>query len=124
MTFNTKAFSAAQQQGVLVITPLGDSLSFRDVDVQREGVEIKDYLSSNQVTQLIVDLGRSHYFGSLMIGIINSLGQTVRQNGGQMVMCNASDEMQTILKVMKLDTLWPMIPTLPQAIKVVKTWKQ
>ena len=120
MTFNTKAFTVAEQQGTCILTPQGDSLSYRDVDVQREGLEIKEYLTKQQITRLIIDLSRSRYFGSLMIGIINSLGQSVRQNGGKMVLCNASTEMETILKVMKLDTIWPLVPNLSQALQVVQ----
>ncbi len=123
MIWNTKAFAVSVQQEILVVTPQGDSLSFRDVDIQRECAEIKDHIERTRVQRVVVDLGRSAYFSSLMIGLINSIGQAAKENGGQMVLCNASQEMQTVLTVMKLDTLWPMFPTLPQALKVMKAWK-
>lgn len=124
MTINTRAFSLTEKQGVIVITPAGDSLSFRDIDLQREGNEIKQFLEQTSSKRVIVDLERSHYFGSLMIGLINSFGQTIKKNGGEMYLCNASPEMLTILKVMKLDTLWPHFPTLAHALKVAKSSMQ
>jgi len=123
MTLNTKTFDVSTQQGVLVITPNGDSLSYRDIDIQREGTEIKDYILKTGTKEVVVDMGRSNYFGSLMLGVINSIGQSARKNNGHMVICNASDEMRNILAVMKLDTLWPLLPTLAAGIKVVKAWK-
>ena len=123
MTLNTRTFDTSLQQDVLVVTPNGDSLSYRDIDIQREGAEIKDYILKTGTKQVVVDMGRSNYFGSLMIGVINSIGQSARQNNGHMAICNASEEMRNILDVMKLDTLWPLLPTLPDAIKVVKAWK-
>jgi len=123
MTLTTKSFDVAEQQGVLVITPAGDTLSFRDVDIQREGSQILEYLKQSETKRLVVDLSRSKYYGSLMIGIIHSFGQTVKDQGGQMYTCGASDQMQSVLKIMKLDELWPNFPNRIDAVKVAKAWK-
>lgn len=120
MTFNTKTFEASLKQGILVVTPNGDSLSYRDVDIHREGIELKDYIQQEKIQHVVVDLGRSNYFSSLMLGVINSLGQSALRNGGRMLLCNASEEMQTVLRIMKLDMLWPVVPTLAEALKAVK----
>jgi len=123
MTSTTKLFAVAEQSGVLIVTPHGDALSHRDVDVQREATMVNDRLKSENVQRLVVDLSEGNYFGSLMIGILNSFGQTVKAQGGTMVLSGASPDMQAIMKVMKLDTLWPMFPTRADAIKVAKAWK-
>ena len=122
MTLNTKSFQLTEKKGILIITPLGDAVSFRDIDVQREGVEINEYLSKSEIKRLVIDLGRSNYFGSMVIGVINSFGQTMKEAGGQMFVAGASKEMQAIMKVMRLDTLWPSFPTAADAIKVAKAW--
>ncbi|MCA8989052.1 MAG: STAS domain-containing protein [Planctomycetaceae bacterium] len=122
MTINTKLFDLTEEQGVVVITPLGDSISYRDVDVHREGQEITEYLKSSETRKLVIDMSKANYFGSLMIGLINSFGQTVKKSGGQMCLGGASTEMLSIMKVMKIDTLWPHFPTRAHAIKVAKAW--
>ncbi|HBN78733.1 MAG TPA: hypothetical protein DD473_23565 [Planctomycetaceae bacterium] len=123
MTNNTKSIELTQQKGITILTPMGDTLSYRDIDVQREGLEINSQLKSTEAQVVIVDMSRSNYFGSLMIGVINSFGQTVKQRNGQMFLCGASDEMQAVLKVMKLESLWPHFPKLADALKVAKAWK-
>ncbi len=123
MTNNTYTFEISHQNGITILTPVADTLSYRDIDVQREGQEIINHLKSNDVQVLIVDMSRANYFGSLMIGIINSYGQTVKQRNGQMFLCGASDEMLAVLKIMKLDSLWPHFPKRADALKVAKAWK-
>lgn len=123
MTQNTKTFVVSTTRHAVVITPQGDTLSFRDIDIQREGDEIREMLQKSNVQRVVVELGHSNYFGSIMIGMINSFGQVVKEQGGQMVLCNASNDMQAILKIMKIDSLWPYFPTQAQAIKVLKAWK-
>ncbi|MBL4883374.1 MAG: STAS domain-containing protein [Planctomycetaceae bacterium] len=123
MTINTNAFDVSIQRHAVVITPLGDTLSYREVDLQREAGEIKDLLKEKEVLRLVLDLGSSNYFGSNMIGMINSFGLQVKEQGGQMVICNASDDMEAILKVMKLDTLWTLYPTQAKAIKALRAMK-
>ncbi len=120
MTQNTKAFDVSTHRGVVVVTPLGDTLSFRDIDIQREADEISEMIRNQNLKRLVIDMGHSNYFGSIMIGMINSFGQLVKEQGGQMVLCNASQDMQAIMKIMKIDTLWPYVPTLAKAIKAAK----
>ncbi len=120
MTQNTKAFDVSTHRGVVVVTPLGDTLSFRDIDIQREADEISEMIRNQNLKRLVIDMGHSNYFGSIMIGMINSFGQLVKEQEGQMVLCNASQDMQAIMKIMKIDTLWPYVPTLAKAIKAAK----
>lgn len=122
MTHNTRGFELSNQHGVLVLTPQGDSLSYRDTDLQRECAEIKSQIEAVGMQRVVVDLGRSAYFSSLMIGLISSIGQSVRRNGGQMFLCNASPEMQTVFKIMKIDTLWPVYSTLAEGVRAMKDW--
>ncbi|MBV08782.1 STAS domain-containing protein [Rubinisphaera sp.] len=123
MTNNTKSIELTHQNGITILTPMGDTLSYRDIDVQREGMDINQQLKTAGTQVIIVDMSRSNYFGSLMIGVINSFGQTVKQRNGQMFLCGASDEMQSVLKIMKLESLWPHFPKLADALKVAKAWK-
>ncbi|MCG6155197.1 STAS domain-containing protein [Rubinisphaera margarita] len=123
MTSTTKLFAISEQNGVSVITPHGDALSHRDVDVQREATMVNELLQRENVQRLVVDLSEGNYFGSLLIGILNSFGQTVKKQGGMMVLAGASTDMQAIMKVMKLDTLWPHFPNRNDAVKIAKAWK-
>ena len=124
MTQTTNAFHYSKKRNAVIIAPQGDALSYRDIDLQREGEEVRKRLEEDTVLRLAIDLGSSNYFGSIMIGMINSFGQVVKKAGGQMVLCNASEEMLAILKVMKIDTLWPHFPTQSKAIKILKAWKE
>ncbi len=124
MTKNTNAFDISKHRGgVVVMTPLGDTLSFRDVDLHRESEEIVEMIRNDHLRRLVIDLRNSNYFGSIMIGMINSFGQAVKEQGGQMILCNASDDMQAVLKIMKIESLWPHVPTQSKAVKLARSWK-
>lgn len=78
----------------------------------------------NELWKVVIDLGAASYFGSIMIGMFNDIGRYAAENGGQMVMCDASVEMAEIMRVMKISDLWPCVPKKAQAIQVLKVWKE
>jgi anti-anti-sigma factor len=108
---------------VVEVSPLGDALSFRQSDLIQDVHEIEKFMRDNAKNKVLVDFSRKDYFGSIVIGAISSIGQTSRELGGQMVLCNASPAMQEILSVMKITDIWPSFPEKKHALKVLKAWK-
>ena len=59
-------------------------------------------------------------FGSLMIGLVHGLAREVVEAGGRAVICNASDQMQTVLRTMKIDDTLMNFNSRKVALKAVK----
>jgi anti-anti-sigma factor len=116
-----KVFLAEQKDETLVVIPQGDAIGFRDSDIHGEMKTLLALLDDKaQFVNLVVDLKHAEYFGSTILGGLNSLGLKVRDAGGSAALCNVSEEMRSILKVMNLDSLWPNFNSRKAALKFVK----
>jgi anti-anti-sigma factor len=114
-----KVFPAELRKDTLVVSPRGDSISFRDSDIDKEIKVLLEILDQPQAKNLVVDLEASRYFGTTIIGAFNVLGTKARDRGGKIALCNASGDMRGILSVMNLDTLWPHYDSLKEALRAV-----
>lgn len=115
-----KIFDLSEQRGVLIVIPRGDAVGFRDMDVEQELQEILSRIDGDDIRRVVVDLGGSSYFGSVMIGAVNAIGKSARDQGGEMAICNASSEMKAVMAAMKLDELWEQFDSRSDAMKAVK----
>lgn len=122
MTRLSQVFDMKTKDNILIVIPRGDATSFRGVDIEREMHDIKNHMQQNNMWKVAVDLSAASFFGSLILGVINSIGQYAKENGGTLVMFGASDQMKEVLKLMKLSELWPDFPEEKHAMKVLKVW--
>lgn len=102
MTSDRPVFEFEQQDGVLIITPNGPFMEFRDHDVRNAYNDAYRILSGDDIRHLVVDFSRLDYFGSTFVGILLRLAKKVRGDGGQAVLCNLSDTMRDMLKSLML----------------------
>ncbi len=120
MSATQSIFNIEQVKGVLVVIPGGDALSYRDIDLAREIGEVRSRISAMDPPQIVVDLGRSGYIGSVMIGAISEFAEHTRNSGGTFAVCEASPDTISVLRVMKLDERWPMFDNRRAAVKFVR----
>lgn len=119
-TRNHKVFLAELQGDTMIVSPQGDAAGFRDTDISHELKTLLELVDDPRVANLLVDFGRSNYFGSIIIGAIHNLGVKVRAGGGKLGMCDISDEMLETLKTLKLDTIWTTYDSRKAALKAFK----
>lgn len=110
-----KVFTVEHDRLTLIVAPRGDAIAFRESDVQGELETLCQLTQKADVQNLIIDWGSSNYFGTTMIGALVGVARKITEAGGRAVMCNASPQMQSVLKVMNLDKLWPLFDTLKAA---------
>jgi hypothetical protein len=67
----------------------------------------------------VVDLSGNNYFGSIVIGSLVQLGNLVREKGGRIALCGASRDMQDVLRLLKLDSMWEMFPSRRAALRAI-----
>lgn len=106
MPYEQRVFSSELRGGILTIAPQGDALGFRDSDIDADVTTLRQQIAEQKAPFVIADLSNARYFGSVIIGAINLLGQEAKKAGGEMVLCGASPEMQKMLEITGLLGLW------------------
>ncbi|MEX0704621.1 MAG: STAS domain-containing protein [Planctomycetales bacterium] len=118
-TRDHKVFAAERQGTALIVLPQGDAIGFRESDLQKELDTLLRLLKDPEL-DLVVDLSRSNYFGTVILGAINELGLRVRARGGRTALCCVSEAMREILGVMHLDELWASYETRKEALRALR----
>ena len=112
-----KVFPVEMHGSTVVVAPKGDAVSFRDSDVLGELNTVLEILDHLGPVNLLIDLSGDDYYGSTIIGAINNMATKVRDAGGRVALCAASQQMLDVLKIMKLDQLWMNFDTRKIALK-------
>jgi anti-anti-sigma factor len=102
MTTDRQVFEFERHENVLIITPNGPFMDFRDNDVRDGYNAAYRILTEPEVEHLIVDFTRMDYFGSTFVGILIRLSKKVRRDGGKAVLCNLSENMHQMMKSLML----------------------
>ena len=112
-----KVFPVEMHGSAVVVAPQGDAVSFRDSDVVGELNTVLEILDHLGPVDLLIDLSGDDYYGSTIIGAINNMASKVRDAGGRVALCAASQQMLDVIRIMKLDQLWMNFDTRKIALK-------
>lgn len=102
MTGDSNVFDFSTHDDILVVMPVRDFMSLRDSDLRDAYNDTYRLLMDGSVKHLIFDFEQMQYFGSTFVGIMIRLARKTRQSGGEAVLCNVSEEMQSMLKQLML----------------------
>ncbi|MBC8288961.1 MAG: STAS domain-containing protein [Planctomycetes bacterium] len=72
---------------------------------------------SNEPARLLLDLSRTRFFGSGMLGVIFRVWNRVSTRGGSLAMCCAHGVVADVLKVTNVERLWNLYETQEDALK-------
>jgi anti-anti-sigma factor len=104
---------------VAVITP---SQGLETVpDDRREKVidMILGPLHSRPPAALVFDLSQVAYLGSIFLSFLLRCHKRTKEQGGEVAIANAHPRTRELLQLTALDRLWPLYPTLAEALKAV-----
>lgn len=87
---------------VLILTPHGPFMEFRDSEIRNAYNEAYRRLCESGVRHLLADFSHLDYFGSTFVGILIRLARRVRSNQGEAVLCHLSDNMKDMLRTLML----------------------
>ncbi len=108
----------SQQQGVTIIA-LGPSYDSLDVDALDElGSVLLTTCATVEPPLIVVDASRTSFIGSTFIEILVRAWKRLSQRGGTMVLCGVQPFCAEVMRVTRLDTLWPTCATLQEAVAV------
>lgn len=103
----------------LVVIPRGDAAGFNPTAVNSELATITELAQTPPVKHLVIDFGEANYFGSIVLGALVQLAQAVRQRGGRIALCGLSEDMQQVIRLMKLESLWESFPNRSLALRAI-----
>jgi anti-anti-sigma regulatory factor len=115
-----KVYLARLEGNTLVVTPRGDAIGFRDSDVANELRTLLGLAGLPGIVNLIVDLGSSNYFGKVMMNNISQLGEQFQKSGGRIALCEVSEQMTEMLRIMRLTDSWMTFDTRKTAVKAMR----
>jgi len=115
-----KIFLVEFKRDTLIVTPQGDAIGFRSSDVVKEAETLAELPDDPKVQHLVIDLERSSYFGSAIIGALSGVAAKIHDAGGRVAVCNVAPDMESMLQIMKLHIIWQPCDTRKEALKAVR----
>jgi anti-anti-sigma factor len=119
MDAKSDIFEIERQGDTLVVTPAVDlgELAFEQIESGES--RVLDLLGDDALRNLVLDFGKTDYFGTTAIGSFVKLWKRVRDRGGHMAFCNTSEHEREILKLTKLEGLWSVCGSREDAMRAV-----
>ena len=114
-----KVFKVERVGASLIVLPQGPALHFNHHEVHIESSALYRCLDERAIAHVIVDLSDVDYVDSVIISSILRCLTKMKQKRGKSVFCCASENMQELLKCIKLGKLWPSFDTREEALTFV-----
>jgi len=114
-----KYFNVEQPDDVFIISPLG-SIGALDEAIRDEWAGVLARFEEAGVDRVVIDLESLEYFGSIVLELVVVLWKRLSAKGGRLVFCNVSSVGLEVLQAAKFDTIWPIVPGLPEALEAVR----
>jgi stage II sporulation protein AA (anti-sigma F factor antagonist) len=119
--YATDEMMEIERQGdTLILTPLGDLRELYCQEIEAEREQVQRHLEAEpSIRGVVVDFGKTDYFGSTALGLLVWLRHEMRVRGGRMALCNLSAHEQDIVEVTGTDVLWTVYPSREEAVAAV-----
>jgi anti-anti-sigma factor len=119
-TTATGAFEFEREGQTLIVTARTDLRELDYPEVEAGARDILHLLGNGTIDNVVLDFHRTDYYGSTALGFFVKLWKRVREHGGRMAFCGVSDHEREILKITRLDGLWPICSSREEALQAVR----
>jgi anti-sigma B factor antagonist len=108
------AFTAKQQaNGVTVVTVNGQLIVANRLELK----QVVDEALERGERKFLMDFTPTAYIDSSGLGALVSINKKVREAGGVLRLAGLNDDLASLFELTKLDTLFNIAETLPEALK-------
>jgi len=114
-------FEFERQGTTLIVTPVADLRELDYPQIEAGAREMLHLLKNGTIANVVIDFHKTDYYGSTALGFFVCVWKRIRSREGKMAFCNISDHELEILKVTRLDQLWPICSSRADAIRCVQT---
>ena len=112
---------------IAIMTPLNDIATMTPLKglgafdfSSNDAREAMQALDKDSIKHVLVDLHRTDYFGSSVVGWLLTLHDCAKQIGGSVAICSISDNEKTVLECMKVDRMFHFYPSRDEALKAIE----
>jgi anti-anti-sigma factor len=112
-------FEIERQNDTVIVVPSVDLREFEYEGIESGAKEIMNLLERGGARNVVMDFHKTDYYGSTALGFFVKLWRRVVRANGRMVFCNISAHEREILRVTRLDSLWPICASRQQALQAV-----
>jgi anti-sigma B factor antagonist len=108
------------EQGVIIVElePSYDSVEFEPL--QKLSELLLGEVSRVERPLLVLDMAQTRYIDSMFIETVFRVWKRVKERRGAMALCCANDVCTEIVRITRLDDIWPIFRTRAEAIALVK----
>ena len=117
----TNVFEIERQGDTVIVTPVRNLGEFAYQEVENEAATVLSLLDKGDVKNVVLDFQKTDHYGSTALGFFIKLLKRVRSLHGQMALCHVSAHELDILRLLKLDKVWPICASRDEALAVVRT---
>jgi anti-anti-sigma factor len=114
-------FSTCRENGAFVLMPLEGIGAYDSLSYTEEAQRLLNELRNSQLVHVIVDLEKVEWFGTFLVEILLSLWRYVKANHGKLRLCNVSELGREVLRVLRLDTMWPIDGLREEALHAINS---
>jgi len=107
-------YSTSERYNTVILTFKGKVMGGPDATTFHD--EIKDLIEKGK-TNVVADLSKVSFMNSSGLGILISALTSLRNAGGDLKICGASDRIESLLIVTKLITVFNHFKTLDEAVE-------
>lgn len=112
-------FTLARADHTVIVTPQQDLTELDFAQIESEASQILGQISKDGGPNVVVNLSKIDYTGSTALSFFMRLFKKTRSRGGEMAFCNVSPIERDVLRITRLDTLWPVCDSLEDALRKV-----
>jgi anti-anti-sigma factor len=113
-------FEVDREGETVVVTPLADLGCLAYPELEAGASELLGLLDQPPARHLVLDFHRAAYDGSTVLPFFLKLWLRVSRRSGRMALCNVSEHERDLLRVTKLDELWPVCGSRGEALAAVR----
>lgn len=104
----------------LVLVPHRPLGNLNEVEIASETGQLLELIQESARVNVIIDLNHGDYLGSAFLGAVMRLWKRVALGGGRLALCNVSDTVMQILRVTRLNPVWPIYASRAEALGAIE----
>jgi anti-sigma B factor antagonist len=110
-------FEIDQKGDTIIVTPVTDLRELVYQQIEAGMNDVLNHLADTGVKNVVMDFHVTDYFGTTALGCFLRLWKRVKCQNGLMAFCNVSEHEREVLRITKLDNLWPIYSSKEEALR-------
>jgi anti-anti-sigma factor len=113
-------FAIEREGETVVVTPMADLGELAYPQLEAGANELLELFGHAPARHLVLDFHQAAYDGSTVLPFFLKLWLRVTRHSGRMALCNVSEHERDLLRITKLDKLWPICGSRGEALAAVR----